>query len=871
MVSSLSAASKFAPPPSPPRLVPRPRLASALDEGVRRPLTLVSAGPGSGKTVLLATWAATTDLPTAWLSVDPSDDHPARLWRLVGKALRAAGIVADSDDLAALPLGEPDAYQFVSAMLDALPSPAESVLVLDDAHWLTDIDVLAQLDAIIRYGLPRLHLVLATRSDPLLPLHRYRLSGQLSELRGADLAMTRPETRALLSAHSVALRAADLDLLLERTEGWLAGLRLSAMNMTGSAHPGQFVTRLAIDQGSVGEYLMEEVLARQSSDARRMLIQTSFLDEVSAPLAVAVTGIEESPDLLATLSRTNSFIVPVDHDSTRYRYHRLLREVLRYLLKREYPGAEAALRRRAAAWYTGQDQPLEAMRLAASAGAWRDAANALVHGGLAHAFTMREDIIELGMAGLPSATDRRLEAWESDSDVSLAQAAVLVAAGDVEGGKELLRQARAALSGTAKATAALVDAIAAHQTGALRELDEAAEVLLAADAEPTSAALHAAVRLTQASARYWSAESPNQIERLLLDGMQDAQRAGMPGLALECLGLLELSYVTLGRVEHAKQCAARAHEMISDNPGLERVTTHHLAQAYAAHLRMDRATVNRALRRAQHRITTDTDRPTRAGVALMSGLLLMSIGRLADAHKFLTSAPEFDPVLPRRITLYRELLLTEIEIRMGRPRAALKMLREDPTRTQSAVIALIAARAHIAMGDASAAQRCLRPALFADEGAMPLEVLVWSLLTSAAAAALTGDDVAAVDRILRACDTAADRAPQPFADAHDMLAAVLGRHPEARDRWPHPVDEPQPGTAGAPVVDQAAGPLPEPLTDRELTVLRRLATTMTTAEIAAELCVSINTVKTHIAAIYRKLPAANRREAASRGRQLELL
>jgi LuxR family maltose regulon positive regulatory protein len=249
-----------APPALPSRLVDRSRLTAALDGYASGPLTLVSAGPGWGKSVLLSSWAHSRPEPIAWLSLEPADNNPERFWQLVGEAFQAAGLVPDADRFSSLPHCASNASGFIRAFLECVPDPARLVLVVDDAHLLTDATLLAELDALIRYGYPAVSLVMAARSDLLLPLHRYRLADQMHELRAADLAMTRPEAEALLIAHEINLSPPDLDRLTARTEGWAAGLRLSAMSMAGSAHPERFVTQLAHDHGSVAEYLMEEVL-----------------------------------------------------------------------------------------------------------------------------------------------------------------------------------------------------------------------------------------------------------------------------------------------------------------------------------------------------------------------------------------------------------------------------------------------------------------------------------------------------------------------------------------------------------------------------------------------------------------------------------
>jgi len=591
-------------------VIARPRLTAALNEAVRRPLTLVAAGPGSGKTVALSSWATSSGTPTAWLSLDPSDDDPRRLWPMIATALLAAGIVGETDSFATLPYDSGDTAQFVTALLDAVPGSAEVALVLDDAHLLTHPVVLRQLDGLIRYGSPRLHLVLCARSDPLLPLHRYRLGAQMAELRAADLAMTRPEALSVLARHGVMLRREELDMLTQRTEGWAAGLQLSAMRMAGSKNPGRFVTQLVLDQGSPGEYLLEEVLARQPEDVRRLLIQTSFLNEVSGPLAVAITEISNSAELLAELARTNSFLVPVEHDGMWYRCHQLLLEVLRHLLRREYPGKELEFQHRAAAWYEQQHDPAAAIRFAVAMRDWQHASQIVAHGGLATAFVGREDIVELGLPQVIDAADKQDLADGPAPEMALTQAAVAAVTGDLSLARDHLERARfAPLRPDEEATATLIEVMAAHQAGAIGELDRAAESLLGTDQARTTGGLRAAVLLTQASVRHWESNSHSEVEALLLDAIDEARHTAAPSLELECLGFLELAYASAGRVEHAKRCAAQSQMVLRQHPQLQRTTAHHLARAIGAHQRMERASAERALRRARQTMIADADPP----------------------------------------------------------------------------------------------------------------------------------------------------------------------------------------------------------------------------------------------------------------------
>ena len=857
-------------PPS--HVVSRPRLNDRLNEGVRGPLTLVAAGPGSGKTVLVSDWATAQTLPTAWVSVEASDNDPHRFWTLVGQALATSGIVSEADALAGLPHDRADAGPFVMALLDAVPGSAEFALVIDDAHVLSSEIVLAELDAVIRYASPRWHLVLTARSDPLLPLHRYRLAGDMVEVRAGDLAMTRAEAQALLTAHGVSLRGPELAMLTRRTEGWAAGLRLSAMSMAGSDNPEQFVTQLTLDQGSVGEYLIEEVLNRQPDRVRRLLIQSSFLEGINGSLVAAVTGIEDSAELLADLARTNSFVLVDRQRPDHYRFHQLFAEILRHLLRSEYGAQLPDLRCRAGAWYLAHDDPAAAMRFVIEAGDLDQAASVLVHGGFARAFVERLHPAELGLTGELSFADERARGL-GDGEREVAGAVVALMSGQLELAASQLSLARTrGLSADVEATALLVEIAAAQRAQALPELDRVAASLFAGERPAggvlATAGLLAAVQLRQAAARLWEYGAGQQVEALLVEVTAEAHREGVVSLELESLAFLQLSYAISGRSEHAKDCEVRAHLLLRRFPQLQRSSVQHLATTVVAFLRMDLGSAAKAVRRAKQTANPQADPALAAAVELWQARVVLAAGQVADAYLHLRSAPELSIELPGQLSQARCQALAEIETRMGRPNAALKVLAEAGPVASSPVLAVMAARAHLALGDSDAAAEVLRPVLTASEPTAALPVLVAALLTSAKVAELRGDEPKAVQEVLRATGLAGEAITFPFVDALPMLSGLLARHPEVAAAWPAHEAERGPLAGAARPSSQF---LAEPLTDRETAVLRRLATTMTAAEIGDELCVSINTIKTHIAAIYRKLPAAGRRDAVARARALELL
>ena len=383
-------------PPLPPRHVARPRLLAAVDDPAGLPFVLLAAGPGSGKTVLLADWALAQKVPVGWINLTAADAVPRRFWSLACSAL---GACTGQGECAS---ANPTVGGVQSLLGSVSGSAALPVLVVDDAHLLTYPAVLDGLDLLIRARPPRLRLVLAARSDPLLPMYRYRLAGLMRELRATELAMRRGEVRELLLTHGVTLLPEDLDKLLARTEGWVAGLRLSAMRMEGTENPARFVSELALGQGSIGEYLMAEVLDRQPEPVRRMLAETSFLDEVTGPLAEAITGLDGCADMLAGLARKNSFVVPVDAAQTRFRYHQLFAEILRHDLQWRQRQSVPGLMRRAGGHFERIGDFRNALYWAARSGDAHHAAVLLARGGLAHALVHRRDLSDLNLGSWPA-------------------------------------------------------------------------------------------------------------------------------------------------------------------------------------------------------------------------------------------------------------------------------------------------------------------------------------------------------------------------------------------------------------------------------------------------------------------------------------
>jgi LuxR family transcriptional regulator, maltose regulon positive regulatory protein len=360
-------------------LVPRHRLVERLISARSHRLTLVDAPAGWGKTTLLAEWRSSPDEPRpfAWVSLDSADSDPVRFWTYVIEALRMV-----EPELGAVPLATLRTPG-TSVLRDVLPqlinqlatAPGGKVLVLDDYHLVGSDDIHQAIGVLVERLPASLHLAIATRSDPPLPLARMRARGELLEIRADQLRFSEPETAALLNdALGLGLADADVARLRQRTEGWAAGLYLAALSLRDRADAGGFIEAFAGDDRHVVDYLGGEVLAGQPPQTRAFLLQTSILERLCGPLCDAVTGRADSAVKLEEIERDNLFLVPLDSTRRWYRYHHLFGELLRHELRRSEPELVATLHRRASAWHRDAGSPHEAVHHAIGAGDVEEAA-----------------------------------------------------------------------------------------------------------------------------------------------------------------------------------------------------------------------------------------------------------------------------------------------------------------------------------------------------------------------------------------------------------------------------------------------------------------------------------------------------------------
>ena len=284
---------KIIAPSVPGWMVPRPRLQERIDEGTAGPLTVVTGPPGAGKTMAVASWAAARPGPVAWITLDHYDSNPKVFWATVVAALRNAGVTLRRVSAAPARTAGAD-HVFLLRLASELAAQDPPVaLVLDDLHLVAGAGLMDGLQYLLRNARPGLRLVVCSRTDPLLPLYRYRLAGELTEIRASELAFSVPEASLLMAQHGITLPPRTLELLTNLDEGWAAGLRLAAISIGDHPDPGQFIKELAAENSAVAGYLVEEALNNQPPEIRDLLLKTSILDRVNSGIAGELTGHEQ--------------------------------------------------------------------------------------------------------------------------------------------------------------------------------------------------------------------------------------------------------------------------------------------------------------------------------------------------------------------------------------------------------------------------------------------------------------------------------------------------------------------------------------------------------------------------------------------------
>ena len=426
-------------------LVARPRLLERMGNGAEARLTLVSAPAGFGKTTVLAAWlyeASAEGRCVAWLSLDPADNEPALFWTYVVTAVQGAVPGVGASALELLESSPVPTELVLTTLLNELAAaPGEVWLVLDDYHLVDNHEVNEGLAFLLEHLPSQVHVVVSTRADPDLPLARWRVRGELLEIRAADLRFTPDETNAYLNVVTgLDLAAADVAILEERTEGWIAALQLAALSLQGRDDVSGFIARFAGDDRYIVDYLIEEVLRHQSAAVRGFLLQSAVLDRLTGPLCDAVTGHDDGSEMLVALERANLFIVALDDRREWYRYHHLFADVLRARMLSEQPDQVSLLHQRASQWYERHDLTEEAVRHALAARDFDRAAHLIELAVAAIRRHRQEATMYVWLKALPDDAIRRSPV------LSVFYGSMLLASGDPDAVEPRLEDAERALA-----------------------------------------------------------------------------------------------------------------------------------------------------------------------------------------------------------------------------------------------------------------------------------------------------------------------------------------------------------------------------------------------------------------------------------------
>jgi LuxR family transcriptional regulator, maltose regulon positive regulatory protein len=880
-------AERFTIPRQPEGYLNRPRLLEDLERGAAGPLTLVSAAAGTGKTALVSAWArrAQANGPVAWVTLEPEDESPTAFWSSCAVGLGRCGVVVG------IPASRPssDGLQdgHVDAMVSALASHAGQrsgrpmVLVLDCAADIS-AEVAAGLDGLLHRSAGLLRLVIATRVDPALPLHRYRLASPFVEVRMADLAFTLDEARELMKMAGVVLSEVALRTIVDRTHGWGAGLRFAAASV--GSHDDQERTALDFrgDIGDVAEYLIAEVLDVQPADGRQLLLDTSIVDVLRPGLNEAIGG-PKAQRALAGLLRGNAFLYEVAESPNFYTYQPLFRELLRAQLAYEFPDRLPGLHQAAAAWMADQGLVDEAVRHSAAAGDWEAAARYLV------------DDLAIGRLLLPGGDSLgqvlvRLPRETEGAAASLVRAALAMEVFDVEACEKHLFRAegqldeastpRSSAAALALQTVKLALAVAVGDVELALGAAASAELLLQMqvgerlDGHPE---LWVLVESGKGAARLATGQLDEAVEAFSA-GARAADRPGCERSLIDCLGHLALLAAMRGQLRRAADLAARATRL-QQEAHIDAIACPSAAVAFAW-LNTERYDLPAARRHAQHAADSMPlahDPTARVMLALVDSRVRRARSDVEGALARIGATRVEVPVQSR--WLHDMLRIEEAELRLanGQPSLAMQTL-EGLSEPDSSEGVLVLARARMATGGTFES-----PASTLRSAAASLPTRVGGWLFEATWHLGGGDEPRAAQALERSLRLAApERLRRPFREASPQVRRLLRADPllASEHGWlgastledAHSSSQPRHDTdldvgTNKPV----SSPLLEPLTEKEREVLGHLAALLTTDEIAGAMFVSVNTVRTHVRNILRKLGASRRNEAVRRARELGII
>jgi LuxR family maltose regulon positive regulatory protein len=895
--------------PKPPRgLVARPRLIERLDRGAESKLTLIAAPAGFGKSTLLAEWLAAApneERPVAWLSLDQADNEPPSFWSYVITALQTVAPTVGARSLAMLQEPQPPPIETILATLinELSGVPDDIVLVLDDHHLVDAHEVQIGLGFLLEHLPPQIHLVIATRADPTMPLGRLRARGELVEIRAADLRFTPDEATAYLNGMmGLDLSARDVSALEVRTEGWIAALQLAALSIQGRDDVAGFIAGFAGDDRYIVDYLVEEVLQRQPDHIRSFLLQTSILDRLSGSLTDYVTGQDGGKAMLEGLDRGNLFLVPLDDRRRWYRYHHLFADVLQARLLDEQPDRAPELHRRASDWYEKNGERSEAIRHAIAGNDFERAAE-LIERAIPAMRSGRQDWSMLGwLESLPD------ELIALRPVLSVHYAGELLDRGQLEGAEAHLLNAERWLDTTAGGDAgrggpsaepvvvdeaefrrlpgriAIYRTAQAHLTGDVPGTMRRAQLALELIGDDDDLGRGSAAGLLALA--HWSRGDLDEAHRSWAEAQTSLQRAGHVADAVGCAIALADIRIAQGRPGEAMSTYERWLRVATEygTPVVRGAADMHVGMSERLH---ERNELGAAMQHLQ--ASTELGEPAGGRQNPYRWHVAMALIRDAegDPDTALDLLDEAERVYvgdfyPKVRPIHA--LKARIWIAQGKLDQASAWVRTQGVSVEddlsyvrefdhiTLIRSLLAGpgtdgtdrSVHDALG---LLDRLLEAAEAGGRGRSVIEILVLQALARDASGDRPGA-VAALDRAVALAE------PEGFVriivDEGPAVASLLKATARDASR-PAYVDHLLTALGDGPDRAPRRQPFVEQLSERELDVLRLLATDLDGPDIARELVVSLHTVRSHTKSIYAKLGVNSRRAAVRRAQDLDLL
>jgi len=850
----------------------RERVAGLIEKASAHPVTVVKARAGAGKTMACATWAMATARPrrVAWLTLDEGDRSPGRFWANVTAALAADSIPAEQPLVPRTRDASDDLPASLISAVRGVASP--TVLVLDNMHELAGGSVLPELGFLLRHAPSTLRIILSGRYVPGLQLAKMRLAGDLAEITEADLACTPDEADAVLAALGVAADEAERDALLRHAEGWMAGLRMAAAaaGTARTGRPGESVDFGRLGSAAVADYLHDEVLDRQSPQVQLFMRRTSVAKRLTGELADRLTGEPGGAVVLDRLHRNNSF---VDRDSDgQYRYHPCLRATLLGELRQWLAPEVPVLFGQAARWHAANGEAVEAVACAAEAGDWGFASHALAEVGIAGLLPDQAAELEEVLAGFPAA--RRTE----DPVIAAALAAARLCDGDPECSAVYLDCAQRAIDDGEPAPVIELW-LAALRVMRAASSGDADPGLLAACQEQAEKAQAAArtVQAHQALGLLWLTLGTTWLGRWDLAEARSAlgraehqlTAANLTGLRTRTRGWRALAEAFYGDLSAAAELVGLVRASVPGDPAGECFAT--LAAGWLALERDDldgaRLLLDNAAAATARRLPGEPD--AEALRTMIKASVALAAGDVAAARGLVTLGRAADPDLAALSALD-----ADIALRAGDSARASAFAAPD-RQPRSVARTLTHARVLLAAGDSAAA---LDEASACLDGpgavAATLREQITALLTAAAAGRRLGAADTTAELLERALLIAEPHdAYRPFLDAgsgiHSAIAVLIPPTSPVSSFAARVIER---FVCQLPLASREPGtPENAPLTPSEVAVLRLLPSYLTNQEIAEQLFLSVNTVKTHLRSAYHKLGVTSRREAIARGRRLRLL